>query len=485
MDERTRHRQFEEQFLGQLRNRATALSRGKLPADRVVFEHMPEGVDSVRAALARMELYDRELLDQLPGTRTTQLRFLRSHLGGLLRTTIARLRAQVLAPLEQLARGQPAGPVGREAVLDALARYEIMPRSAKPTAVVFASATGFTESARALVNGATAAPLILMGGRADGGWDVDMPDALRKTVWAKLFEFETQDDQLKRLLAHLDQTAATLDSAGVPLPVLAEKLGLPPAKAEALVRRACRTDPRLMTVVLDGTIHVCRTPLAEEGNTMTLWSRIRKLLRMKPTVAERVREMTAQRVRLEQQRQEIDQKLAALEAEEVQQLQKGASASTDVERKQAAGRLMRIRRELRRNQAQANVLTQQIDILGTHVHHLTLREQGRRLELPSAQELTREAAEAEQVMTELAANADLVAGIEVGAQSPAMAEEEAAIFEEFKQAAASKPQAGPAATPAAAAPARESAARSPAEPARSAGEPPPVPGKSKARPELG
>jgi hypothetical protein len=317
-----------------------------------------------------------------------------------------------------------------------------------------------------------------------------MPPAVQKTPWAKLFELESQDERVRRLLHHLNQNANLVDSRGISMPALAEKIGLSETETESLVRQACRSEPRLMTVVHEGQTHVCRTPLAEEGSTMSIWSRIRKLLRLKPTTAERVRELTAQRVQIEQRRFELDQKVNALEADERQLIQQGAAATGDAERKQFAGKLMRLRRELRRHRAQAQLFTQQIDIIGTHIHHLTLAEQGKRLELPKAEDLTREAAQAEQVMTELAANADLAAGIEVGGETPMMAEEEAAIFEEFSQVAASQrePAEEPAAEPASAA---EPEAAKPAEtppkaadaPTRAA-EAPPAPRRAK-EPEKG
>lgn len=442
MDERSRYRQFEDQFLQQLRARARALLRRSIPADQFQVESLPDGVDAVRATLTRLERYDRNLLEQLPGTRATQLRFQRRVFGPFYQT-IARLRAQVLAPIEALVADEPAGPVGREHVLDALARYELLPQRERPTDVVFASATGFTAEARALVNAGGPPSLILMGGRPDGGWDVDMPESIRRRPWAKLFQLESQDERLKRLLYHLHKNVQQLESRGVSVPELAEQIGLPRDEVEKLVHQACRQDARLLTVVHEGTTHVCRSPLADESNTMSLRSWIRKVLRLKPTVGEQVRALTAQRVQLEQQRHEVDQRMTALEAEERAAVESGAAAKTDAERKQLAGKLVRTRRELRRVRAQANVFTQQIDILGTHIHHMTLAEQGKRIELPRAEELTKEAAEAEQMMAELAANADLAAGIEVGAQSPLMAEEEAAIMEEFKQAAATPAAAEP------------------------------------------
>ena len=460
MDERSRHRQFEDRFLNQLRARAQTLIRGSLPADEVRFQPTPEGVDGVRAELGRLEVYDRDIIDRLAGTRSMQMLFRKRMLGGLFRVTVSRVRARVVAPVEPLLKNVSPGPVGREQVLDALAPYELLPSRERPTGVILASATGFSDEAKALVEGRGQPAIVLVGAREDGGWDVTMPAVVRKSPWARLLELETQDQRLRRLLHHLDQHAELVDSRGLALDVLAEKLGLSQAETERLVHQACRADRRLMTVTHDGRTHICRTPLAEEGDTMSIWNRIRKLLRLKPTTAERVRELTAQKVQIEQRRFDIDQRVSALEADERQLIQQGAAAASDAERKQVAGRLMRLRRELRRQRAQAQLLTQQIDIIGTHIHHLTLAEEGRRLELPTAEDLTREAAQAEQVMAEVAANADLAASIEVTGETPLMAEEEAAIFEEFRQVAASQAGVRPKeAAPAPRAPATEAPPR--------------------------
>jgi hypothetical protein len=327
MDERTRQRQFEDQFHRQLRARATKLIHGPLPADRVVVESMPDGRDAVRATLNRLEIYDRELLEQLPGTRAVSMEFGR-RLVWPLSYTVARVRAQVLTPTESLVADKPTGPIGREQVQYALDRYELLPGSQRPTAVILASATGFTSEARAMVADSESPKLVLMGGREDGGWDVDMPDSVRYSPWAQLLEFETQDDHVRRLLYHLDKEATDLESRGIALSELSDKLGLPPEQTEAAVRQACRSDPRLMTVVHEGELHLARSPLADEVGVMNLWMRIRRLFGFKPSTAERVRIMTAQRVELEQQREDLDRRMNSLEAEERESLQKGAAATS-------------------------------------------------------------------------------------------------------------------------------------------------------------
>jgi len=443
MDEPRRVCAFEEQFHRQLAAQAHRLIGRVLPASRLTIEPLPDGVEHVRAALERLAKFDRGLLSQLPGTQAVQLRFFRGSFWPLSRV-VARVRAQVLAPVEELINGQPAGPVDREQLLAALARYELLRRRERPTVAIFASPGGFTADARAAAFAHSSPAVILMAPRPDGGWETLVPEPLRRSAWAKLVELETEDDLQRRLHYHLEQNAGRLDSRGIPVSELADLLGLSAGQTEVLVRQACRQNPRLMTLVLDGRLHVCRCPLGEVDHKMSIWNRVRKLLRLKPTTTERVRLLTAQRIALEQQREQVDGQLRRLEAEEAEALAKGAAAASQAEKRQIAGRLIRVRRDLRRVRAQVQVYSQQIDILGTHIHNLTLAEQGRRIELPSPEELTRQAAEAEQVIKELAASADLASSIEAAATSPLQAEEEAAILAEFDQiasrAAAATPQ---------------------------------------------
>jgi hypothetical protein len=438
MDEPRRLCAFEEQFHRQLQSQAYRLTGKVLPASRLKIEPLPDGVEHVRAALERLGKFDRGLLWQLPGTQAVQLRFFRGPFR-LFSRVVARVRAQVLTPVEQVVRGQPVGPVGREQLLDALARYELLPASERPTIAIFASAGGFTPDARAAALAHFHPAVILMAPRPDGGWETLVPEPLRRSAWARLVEFESEDDLQRRLQYHLEQNAGRLDSRGIPVSELADLLGLSAGQTETLVRQACRQNPRLMTLVLDGRLHVCRSPLGEVDHKMSIWNRVRKLLGLKPTTTERVRMLTAQRIALEQQRQQVDAQLRRLEAEEAEALAQGAAATSQAEKRQIAGRL------LRRVRAQVQVYSQQIDILGTHIHNLTLAEQGRRIELPSPEELTRQAAEAEQVIKELAASADLASSIEAAATSPLQAEEEAAILAEFDQIASRATAAAPSA----------------------------------------
>lgn len=493
VDERSRHRVFEQRVLGQLRARATALTHGRFPADS--FEETPttEGIDSVRDQLSRLGVYDRGAAESVGGTQSVEIRFRKKLIGGVFTTDVSRVRVRTITPVEALLHDRSAGPAGREDVLDALAQYEVLPRRERPSGVVLASATGFTPEAKALIERNTPPTLILIGGREDGGWDITLPKVLQKTPWAKWFELETQDERVQRVLYHLSKESEALETRGISVVELAEKLGLPRADVERLVHSACRTDGRLMTVVQNGVVHVCRTPFADQkGTTMGWWSRVRRLLRLKPSAAEHVREMTGQRVKLESERHELEQRVEALEQRERDYLSQGAAAPSDAEKKQVARKLVQLRRDLNMVRSQSQVLAQQIDIIGTQIHNLTLAEKGRRAELPKAEDLTATAAQAEQVVAELSANAELARGIAVNTTTPMMEEEEDAIFAEFKQVAEAKSQAG---TPSAAVAesssgaAKASTPASPASPSRTQVPPVPTqaatPKRDAARPEMG
>ena len=467
-----RQRDFEDQFLGQLTARTRALTlRGK-PADAVATATLADGDLTVRETLARLGVYDPQVLDAMPGRRAVQFAFSRPSMLGLSRRTIARLRAQVLAPVEALVKGGTAEPVTRAQVHAALQRYAQLPRDQQPSAVVLGSPVGFAPDAVMLAKTGGSPALILVTGRADGGWEVTLPPSVDGTPWAALFEFETPDARQARLNRYLEQHGTELASTGLSVPDVAQQLGLPLDVADRLVRQACRLDPSLMTVAHAGMVSVCRSPLTEKGTTMSIWTRVRRWFGAKPTVAEQVRTLTAQRTVLEQERKGLDQQVEKLETEEVALLKQGAAAPSDAEKRQAAGKLLRLRRELNRQKALAQVKTNQIDVIGTNVHNMTLAEGVRAVALPTREVLAQQAAEAEAAVQGLNEVAEAARDVEVIGASAQSQEAEDAIFAEFAQVAANDKAAAP-------------ATATPAEPARQVSAAPAAANKSRSGPELG
>lgn len=444
MSERLRQRTVEDRVFAQLRERAFALASGqsgasqrksgKFPADAVRAQIRGEVDANVRDQLIKAGRFDHALLEEMPGRRSLELSFEKSILGGLMRRSAGRLGALVVAPVEGLLGDAAPGPISSEQIRDALAVMTVPGRGRKaPTAVALVSATGFDSVARQIVDSVREPQVILIDARRDGGYEVTLPAALRDSAWSKLFALEPEDQQLQRVQSYFAQRSAELESRGVSLTALADELGLPEADAQRLVRRATRQDRQLIMLQHEGQAHVARTPIAEEGQGMSLWSRISRWLGRKPTVAERVRLLTTQRVALEQQRSGVDSAVEQHEKQERELLQEGAAATSDAVRKQVANKLLRVRTALKRDRTRAQMFTQQIEVLGTQVHHLTLKQQKERVALPSADVLAQEAAQAESAMQELAASAELAANIEVSAGTPVSDAAEADIFAEFEQ----------------------------------------------------
>jgi len=78
------------------------------------------------------------------------------------------------------------------------------------------------------------------------------------------------------------------------------------------------------------------------------------------------------------------------------------------------------------------MLNQQINIISTDVHNLTLIQQGEMAQLPDTEELTENAVKAEELLETLAANSEMVESLETGMADAVTSEEELAILKEFE-----------------------------------------------------
>ena len=112
-----------------------------------------------------------------------------------------------------------------------------------------------------------------------------------------------------------------------------------------------------------------------------------------------------------------------------------------------------------------NMLNQQVNILSTHIHNLTLTQQGEMAKMPQAEELTEAAVNAEEMLERLKGDSEMAGSLDTGLADMATSDEELAILAEFEA-----PAADSAATRQATAP-REQAPAEPEPPARQRDEP--------------
>jgi hypothetical protein len=92
-----------------------------------------------------------------------------------------------------------------------------------------------------------------------------------------------------------------------------------------------------------------------------------------------------------------------------------------------------LRKDIARQNTAANMLNQQVNIISTDIHNLTLIQQGQVAHLPATEELTQNAVRAEEMLETLRADADLVSSLETGIADVATTNEELAILKEFEQ----------------------------------------------------
>jgi hypothetical protein len=103
-----------------------------------------------------------------------------------------------------------------------------------------------------------------------------------------------------------------------------------------------------------------------------------------------------------------------------------------VPRRRLAAQLAQLRKDIIRQNTTAAMLNQQINIISTDIHNLTLIQQGQIARLPETQELTEHAVAAEEMLESLNADAEMVGTLETGMDIKLASADEQAILKEFE-----------------------------------------------------
>jgi len=108
-----------------------------------------------------------------PGRGRRSIRFQRRVFGPIYRT-IARLRRAGIGADRGAGGGGAGGAGGARAGAGCAGAVRAIAAAGASDGGGFASATGFTAEAKALVQAGGSPTLVLLGGREDGGWDVEI-----------------------------------------------------------------------------------------------------------------------------------------------------------------------------------------------------------------------------------------------------------------------------------------------------------------------
>ncbi len=390
--------------------------------------------DRLRAVMATHRVYDRERLKELPHNRRVALHgYRRTWWFGKRRTGI--VVASVLCPLEALvARGEDAPPPIDLAELQDHVRKLVVDPSVEHVIGVCAP-SGLTAAAREAKLELPNVLLVVAEPAAGGGWTVSSSDEDVPAHVLAMFDPEVATDKLDRVRDELERRSADLLTSGISLSSVAGKLALQEETVTKAIRAVAAADPELHVTGKADNLMLFRGAAAggAEKTSMNVVDRIRQLFSKEGDEAEKINLLAERRAKLSMRRDSLYGDIAKLEGKEADLVREGRESKSQVTRRRLAAQVGQLRKDIGRQNTTANMLNQQINIISTDIHNLTLIQQGNMAQLPSSEELTENAVQAEEMLETLQVDAELVGSLEAGLSAVSTSDEELAILREFEE----------------------------------------------------
>ena len=401
--------------------------------------------EKVRATMVDRRIYDRDLYASLPHGRGFTIRgFQRRWIFGKRVRSVT--VASVLAPVGPLLDSDDAPPpVTKAQLLEHL--RGLMTVAKVPHLVGVCSPSGFADDVWNAPPELANLKLVLVAPREDGGWRVSSADAaLDQRLW-KLFDPEDVGHKIRRVEREVEARSTDLLTGGLTAGELAGKLDLPLPLVNAAMAEIARKDPQLHVSTQSGEAMLYRGAQVrsdEEDGSMSLAEWIKSLFSKEGEEAKKINVLAERRASLSSRLNRMYEDIGKLEKKEEQLRNEGKATGSKVAKRRIAGQISRMRKDISRSNTSASLLSKQINIISTHIHNLELSQTTSSAKLPTSEELTEAAVNAEEMLEQLNASDDLVSGLEVGMAESALTEDEAEILRELEgdapQAASSKPE---------------------------------------------
>ncbi|HNQ24781.1 MAG TPA: hypothetical protein PKK06_17000 [Phycisphaerae bacterium] len=389
--------------------------------------------DELRQLMAQRGLYDRELLKRLPVNRRVALHGYERRLWFWRRRTGVAV-ASTLSPLAHYVSGSGgiAPPVSLAELKDHVRKLVGAPQV--PHLIGVCSPSGFTAEARSTRLGLPNAQVVLIEPDGHGGWRVASNEPGVSTKVLELFDPEDTRHKVARVRALIAQRSADLLTGSLSAAALAAELDLPELLVRQAFEEATRAEPELKFSRYEGDVLLYRgaSVEAQETRSMGVIERIKQLFSREGHEAEKINLLMQRRAALARERDRIYEDIVKLEGKEGELLAAGKAAASEVPRRRLAAQLAQLRKEISRHHTTAGMLNQQIDIISSNVHNLTLIQKGERAKLPTSEELTDNAVRAEELLETLQADVDLVSTLEHDQREASLSAEEQAILREFE-----------------------------------------------------
>jgi hypothetical protein len=437
------HQARERQFMAHVER---LLSDGRLTVDttagrRAVPGLMPQATKTDRATdlkrlMSEMDRPDRELQNRMPVGESLEVT-LRTKKWFILTKVVGRIRVVCVSPARALLAGEAPRPLDLAATRKVLS--EIPPPGGVPTTVVIVSTSGFDINAHEAAQRSADRTVILVEPNDVGGWSSYGPVETKALV--DLFDPEAQEQKRRRVVELIRTSQFDLLGGGIAADKLAAKAQLPLQFIESEIKSYAKANAGLAAKRLDGRVVLFREgsmpaigapSAASGGSDMPLIDRIKSLFGRKGENEKKIAFLSERRTALTQQRDRSYEEISALEQKDEELKKQFKESSSAITRRRITTQLVQLRKDIERRQQMMQVLNQQINVVGTHLHNLELTQQGQAAKLPDSEEIAEDAAAAEEMLAQLQADNELADSVGSVAHAGLSAEEQA-LYEELER----------------------------------------------------
>ncbi len=395
--------------------------------------------EGVRAAMIEKRIYDKSRYARMPQGRGFTVRGYerRFVFGRKLRSVTI---ATVLAPPEPLLSDDGPAPPVTLAQLQAHVR-QLVVDSKTPHVIGVCSPSGFEPGVMSALPESPNVSLVLVSPLEGGGWQVASTGKKLDGRLLALFDPEDDRQKIDRVRREIRDRSSDLLTGGLSAGGLATRLQVPAKVVQAAFEAASHDDPELRVAKRSGEYLLYRgapAAVGEEDSSMSLAQWIKSLFSSAGEEAKKIDVLAERRASLADRLNRMYEDIGKLEKRESVLTDEGKAATSNVVKRRVASQISHLRKDISRCNTSAAMLSKQINIISTHIHNLELAQTGSIAQLPTGDELTEAAVNAEEILEQLAASDELVSGMEVGMAQSAISSDEAAILKELEAPAVEK-----------------------------------------------
>ncbi len=214
---------------------------------------------------------------------------------------------------------------------------------------------------------------------------------------------------------------------------LADRLQLPRTLVRSAAALMVLRDQRFL-LTHDGTeILIFCNPLEHDVSSHGMLARFQNAVSGHSRQRRQLLKLAHLRARLSHRADTVQMHLCNLHNIENDLLGDGRRTQSIIIRRELARRIHRVRRDIAHLSMKASMINRQIDVLAAHLHHLLIADDTRRVNLPSADELSQHSVQAEQAIEETNELFQLSMDSDQSTRSPESDVDTTAILKEMEE----------------------------------------------------